>query len=258
MNPSLPDHPSGRSPSRSGRRILVAAVLTAGLAAVPITATAHVRVHADSTAAGGFAQLTFRVPTESDTASTVKVEVQLPQDRPLLYVSTKPVPGWSVEATEATLPKPVEVSGTTITKAVQTVTWTADSAQSAIRPGEYQEFSVSAGPLPGPGDLLLPAEQTYSDGQVVAWDQPPGTNGEEPEHPAPVLTVTAADPAADPSAAPSGSSSGGPAAGAAAGVAAGGVDWVARGLGIAGLVVGAVGVGAAVLAVRRTSGRPAP
>lgn len=63
---------------------------------------------------------------ESDTAGTVKVEVQLPQDTPFRFVSTAPVPGWTAELTKESLPAPVEADGVTVTEAVRTVTWTAD------------------------------------------------------------------------------------------------------------------------------------
>ena len=240
-----------RRSAPSPRRTALVGLLTAGLLAVPSLAAAHVRVSADTTTAGAFAQLTFRVPTESATASTVKVQVELPQDRPLLYVSTKPVPGWTAAVVEAKLPTPVESYGTTLTKAVRTVTWTADSAATAIRPGEYQEFSLSAGPLPGAGELLLPSTQTYSDRTVVKWDEPPNASGDEPEHPAPVLTVTAAEPAADTAAEPAA----GTAPAAPPGSGAGSVDPLARTFGVAGLVLGAVAAVLAGLTLRRTRGR---
>ena len=167
--------------------------LLAGLALTSANvASAHVRVLPDSTASGSFSALTFRVPNESASAGTVRVTVQLPQDTPLLYVSTKPVPGWTAKLTEAPLPKPVESSGATITKAVRTVTWTAEKG-TRIRPGEYQEFSISGGPLPAAGPILFPTEQVYSDGTVVAWDEPTPASGPEPEHPAPAFEITAAE-----------------------------------------------------------------
>ena len=85
--------------------------------------------------------------------------------------------------------------GTTITKAVRTVTWTAGKG-TRIGPGEYQEFSISAGPLPAAGPILFPTEQVYSDGTVVAWDEPTPASGPEPEHPAPAFEITAAEPGA--------------------------------------------------------------
>jgi uncharacterized protein YcnI len=224
------------------------AVLRAGAAAglgalllLPgTTADAHVRVSADSSAPGSFSALTFRVPNESATAGTVRVRVRLPQDTPFLYVSSKPVPGWRVSSVEAALPKPVESEGTTLTKAVRTVTWTAEKG-TRIAPGEYQEFSLSVGPLPPAGTVLLPATQTYSDGTVVDWDEPTPPGGDEPEHPAPALVVAA------PVAAP-----------AAATGAAPRSDGVARTLGGAGIVLGlAALVVAAVGTRRRRSGAPA-
>ena len=184
-------------PPRLGRRraaTRVAAVATAAAVATLATAgaaSAHVHVHPDSTASGSFAQLTFRVPNESPTASTTKVVVTLPQDTPLSSVSTRPLPGWRAVVTDARLPKPVDVSGTTLTTAPHVVTWTA-SPGSAIAPDQYQEFAISAGPLPAPGELALPVTQTYSDGKVVSWSQPAKAGEPEPEHPAPAFEVTAA------------------------------------------------------------------
>ena len=126
------------------RSALAAALGAAGLVLLPATAGAHVTVHTDSTASGSFSALTFRVPNESDTASTVKLEVQLPKDTPFLYVSSKPIPGWTVKMTEAPLPEPVESEGAKITKAITTVTWTASEA-AAVKPGEYQDCSIVPG-----------------------------------------------------------------------------------------------------------------
>lgn len=213
------------------------------------TASAHVRVHADSTTAGSFSALTFRVPTESDTASTVKVEVSLPQDQPLLSVSTKPVPGWNANIVEAPLPKPVTSEGATITKAPRTVTWTVTDKAAAIAPGQYQEFSISAGPLPPAGSLLLPVTQTYSDGKVVAWDQPTPASGEEPEHPAPELTVTAAASTENGATASPAAGPGNPAAPVDASVTP--PDNLARGLSGAALVVALGALVTGGLALRR-------
>jgi uncharacterized protein YcnI len=203
----------------------------------------------ESTASGSFSALTFRVPNESDTASTVKLEVQLPTDTPFLYVSTKPFPGWTVKTTEAPLPEPVEAEGTKITKAVSTVVWTASPA-AGVKPGEYQDFSISVGPLPKPGAIEIPAVQTYSDGKVVKWNEPTPASGEEPEYPVPTFVITAAE---------TGSAEGGEAApapntGEAAASPNDATDPLARALGVGGLLVGVAGVATAVVAVRRSSG----
>ena len=220
--------------------------LLAGLAVTSANvASAHVRVHPDSTASGSFSALTFRVPNESASAGTVRVTVQLPQDTPLLYVSTKPVPGWTAKLTEAPLPKPVESSGATITKAVRTVTWTAEKG-TRIGPGEYQEFSISGGPLPAAGPILFPTEQVYSDGTVVAWDEPTPASGPEPEHPAPAFEITAAETESEPSTTP---------AAVPAAAAASGADRIARGLAVGALAVAALSLVVSLLNARRKVAR---
>jgi uncharacterized protein YcnI len=233
----------------TARLVAVTAVAAALTMAGAGTADAHVQVLADSTMSGSFTALTFRVPNESEAAGTVKVAIQLPQDTPFLEVSTRPVTGWTVTSVEQRLPKPVVFEGTTLTKAVRTVTWTADRG-TRIAPGEYQEFAVAVGPLPAAGTKIrLPAVQTYSDGEVVRWDQPTPAGGEEPEHPAPELRVTAGSPAGSASPAPDPSS---------APVQAGpnGTDGLARGLAGAALLVAVAGLVAALLSRRRTRNGP--
>ena len=44
---------------------------------------------------------------------------------------------------------------------------------------------------PDAAEVSFPAVQTYADGTVVHWDQPPLPDGGEPEHPAPMLTLAA-------------------------------------------------------------------
>ncbi|MFQ1002879.1 YcnI family protein [Modestobacter sp. SSW1-42] len=175
--------------TRSSAVAAAAALSVVALGVGP--AAAHVRVSSADAAPGGYGELTFRVPTESDTASTVRVAVQLPTDTPLASVSTKPVPGWTATTERTTLDAPVTVHGSEVTEVVSQVVWTADPG-AGIAPGEYQTFSISAGPMPDTGTLALPAVQTYDDGTEAAWIEPTVDGQEEPEHPAPVLELTAA------------------------------------------------------------------
>ena len=155
-------------------------------------AQAHVRVIPESTSGGGFTKLTFRVPNESDTASTTELSIKLPEDTPFAFVSAQRVEGWKVKITTSKLPTPVTVEGTELTEAASTVVWTAEKGHE-LGPGEFGEFSISGGPLPTEERMLaFPAEQTYSDGKVVAWDQAQAEGAEEPEHPVPAFEVTAA------------------------------------------------------------------
>jgi uncharacterized protein YcnI len=183
--------PGSFASSRVARTAAVAALAGAMVVGTAISASAHVGVLPDSTVSGHESQLTFRVPDESETASTIKLVVTLPQDRPFTDVSTQPMPGWTAAVAEAPLPKPVNVGGATITKAPRTVTWTALPGYK-IAPGEYQNFYLATDALPAAGEMVLPVAQHYSDGTVVHWTEPTVAGKPEPEHPAPVFTVTAA------------------------------------------------------------------
>ncbi len=173
--------------------VLAAAVAVIGAAAMP--AAAHVTVNPREATVGGYARLSFRVPNESDTASTTKLEVAFPEDAPFASVSVKPAPGWTVVTEKRKLTTPIKNHDVEITEAVSKITWTADAA-SAIKPGQFQEFDVSVGPVPDVQQVIFKALQTYSDDAIVRWIDPP-KEGAEVEHPAPVLKVVkAAAPAA--------------------------------------------------------------
>ena len=214
--------------------------------AAPLSASAHVSVDPGQAAAGSYAVITVKVPNESETASTSRVELSLPSDTPFTSVRYVPVAGWSAELVRTTLPEPVEVGEATVTEAVTSVVWTAD-AGSEIAAGELQLFPLSVGPVPDTGSISLLAEQGYTDGSVVSWSE----EGEDAEHPAPVLYVNdepaedhhagaAHDDEAEVTTAASTSSDGGD-------------DVLARVLGIGGLVVGVVGIVLAVTARRKTA-----
>lgn len=199
---------------RNPVRAAVATAVTAGLVLLAGPAFAHVTVNPSQAQQGGYTKLTFRVPTESDTLSTTKVEVALPTDQPFASVSVKPHPGWTYSVQKTKLAQPITSDDGDVTEAVSTITWTADKG-AEIKPGEFDEFDISVGPLPKVGSLTFKALQTYSDGSVVRWIDEAKEGQPEPEHPAPVLTLTAADPAdAGASAAPDSSADSGDSAGA--------------------------------------------
>lgn len=70
-------------------------------------AAAHVRVSATTDAVqGGYGVLTFRLPTESDSASTTQLRVTLPDDHPFFMANTQPKLGWTVTVTKKDLSTP--------------------------------------------------------------------------------------------------------------------------------------------------------
>src|SRR4029453_8245635 len=68
------------------------------------------------------------------------------------------------------------------------VRWTATGG--GIRPGQFQDFDLSLGQLPESGELVFNAVQTYSNGDMVNWNQISADPFFEPDHPAPTLTIT--------------------------------------------------------------------
>lgn len=231
---------------RTGLRVVLAVAIGAlSTAVIGVgTASAHVTVNPKDATQGGYAKLAFRVPNEKDTASTTRVEIVLPTDRaPIASVSTRPVPGWTVAVEKATLATPLKVHDSEVTEVVSKLTWTATDEANQIKPNSFQEFEVSAGPLPEVDQIVFKALQTYSDGDVVRWID----EGAEADKPAPVLKLAkAAAAAATPvnAAQATGGDEGSSDEGSGLGLP----------FGIAGLVAGVAALVVALLAYRR---RPA-
>jgi periplasmic copper chaperone A len=171
--------------------VLVAPLLTALAASVVVAtgASAHVTVASQDAAPGGFGKITFRVPNESDTASTVGLRIQIPEDAALASLRTQPMAGWTATLTTTDLAEPLENHGQEITSYVSVVEFRADEG-AGIAPGQFQEFSLSGGPFPDADQLSFPTVQLYNDGTEAAWIEPT-VDGEEPESPAPVLSLAA-------------------------------------------------------------------
>ena len=232
------------------RRRLAAGSLALGAAtllaiAAPLSASAHVSLEENTAAPGSFTTLTFRVPNETSAAATDKLTVTLPHGTSLLAsVSYLPVPGWTAELVTSKLTAPITAGDDTITEAVTQVIWTADGA--GYGPGSLGIFKLFVGPIPDVGQLKLPVEQGYSDGSAVSWNGATAS-----EHPAPVLYVDDA-PVVDHDAdsAPQAT------VGASARPAAAEPDAVARLLGGAGLLLGAVALVIAIVGRSSTARRP--
>jgi periplasmic copper chaperone A len=204
-------------------------------------AGAHVTVDPSEAPAGAFVRLDLRVPTEGEGHATHQVQVQLPPG--FAEVATEPVPGWTAKVKREKAAQPIEVEGEQVTEQVRRITFTAKDPAAKIRPDEFRDFGLA---------LLLPDEagttlsfkaiQRYDDGDVVRWIGPP-----DADEPAPQLKLTSANGAQ-----------------AATSAASGGDgtedDDASKGLGIAALVLGGLGVivGIAAFATRRRGIRTPP
>jgi uncharacterized protein YcnI len=225
------------------RKLLVAGCCSAGIilgAATP--AFAHVTVDPASAPQGAEITLGFRVPNEMSNAGTVKIQIFFPSSNPILGVDPQSVPGWQDKIYTKTLNPPVNTDDGPVTSYVSEVDWTGGP----IQPGHFHEFYVLAQRLPtGVNQVVFKALQTYSNGSVVRWIDPITPQNSDPANPTPILTLT-----------PAGVTTGAPVANPASSSDVS----TARTIAIIGLVVGVLGLAAAVWAIitiRRTGHRPA-
>lgn len=172
--------------SKQRRLARILGVTAATFVALAPMAAAHVSVNPGEATKGGYTALAFRVPNERDDAGTTSFETTIPEETPIASVRVRPTPGWTHEVEMVTLDEPLDLHGREVTEVVGKITWTGGT----VNPGEYEEFNMSAGPLPEDADeIVFPSIQTYEGGEVVRWIE----EGEDVERPAPVLTLVNAE-----------------------------------------------------------------
>ncbi|WP_043714793.1 YcnI family protein [Kutzneria sp. 744] len=171
------------------RVIVLAAATALALLAGAGTAAAHVTTQPSTATKGTAAEIAFRVPDEEKSASTTEVQVSLPADHPIASVRPRAMAGWTADATTTRTATPLSSDDGPVTEVVSVITWHGGS----IAPGSYDAFVVLLDPVPSDEDsLVFKVIQTYDNGDVVRWiDTGAGT-----EHPAPVVTLVAAERAA--------------------------------------------------------------
>jgi periplasmic copper chaperone A len=201
---------------------------------------------------GSFATLDTRVPNEVESANTVKLAVQVPPG--FLDISTEYMPGWTSKVLTSKLAKPIQADDGEVTEQVREIIWTGDGKQGLIPPGQFLNFPIST-EIPGKAgeELTFKILQYYDNGEVVRW-----IGGPNSEEPAPQIDVTAEggvlqDVAGSETAPPS------PSAESSEGsetTSSSSSDSASKGLGIAALIAGALGLiagGAALIRSRRTA-----
>ncbi|HEY2333712.1 MAG TPA: YcnI family protein [Solirubrobacterales bacterium] len=231
------------------RRIALAIV--AALALLAPAAQAHVSVHPNEVPTGSFATLGIRLPNEMEKANTIKLAVQVPPG--FLDISTEYMPGWTSKVLTSKLAKPVQTGDGEVTEQVREIIWTGHGKQGLIPPGQFLDFPIST-EIPGKAGeaLVFKVLQYYDNGEVIRWIGSPSS-----ETPAPQIDVTAAggvlqDAAGSETAPPSPSSEPSEEGEASSSSSAS----ASEGLGIAALILGALGLiagGAALIRSRRTA-----
>ena len=166
------------------KKVIAVAVAALALCTIAAPALAHVTVQPNEAIVGSFSRFVVRVPNEQDGASTTKVKVELP---PLAFVSFEPKEGWKRSVEMVEFDEPIDVFGEEVTEGVGSVTWSGGE----IQPGEFDEFGFSARMPDGEESLEFPAEQTYSNGDVVEWVGAP--DSEEPAALVNVFDIGAAE-----------------------------------------------------------------
>jgi uncharacterized protein YcnI len=167
-------------------------VVIIGMAGTALPAWAHVTVAPDSAPKGASdVEITFRVPNEDSSASTTKLDVAIPSSPPLLNALAQSVPGWTDNVKTTHLSTPIHTDDGDVTDVVTEVSWTANSAAYAIKPGEFGRFEIIVGSLPTSADqIVFKALQTYSNGKIVRWIDPVTPSGPAPANPTPILNLT--------------------------------------------------------------------
>ena len=135
------------------RRIAAVAAGVTGLAVLALLAAApalaHVSANAPGATQGGYNTVTVKVPTESDTASTTGLKVQLPVDNPIASVAIQPKTGWAYTVKTGKPATPLSSDDGPVTEIVTEIDWKAAAGNAGIKPGEFDTFVISADHQPG-------------------------------------------------------------------------------------------------------------
>ncbi|MGY0007935.1 DUF1775 domain-containing protein, partial [Micromonospora sp. I033] len=134
---------------------------------------------------GDAIELAVVLPEERAGSRTSRIELRMPADAPIGEVYPLSVPDWAPTITTRTLDRPVAgIHAAELNQVTDAVTW--------IRmPGTTgpARLSLGMGPMPATDRLTFSVIQTYADGTVVRWTDPPGG-----AHPAPTVTLLPAPP----------------------------------------------------------------
>lgn len=207
------------------------------------TASAHVSISPDQGTAGSYSVLTVSVPHGCDGSPTTKVAIKIPKQ--IRSVTPTRNPLWDAEKVMTQLDQPVTDShGNKVTERVGKVVYTA---KEPLPPGYRDAFELSLKLPETPGKtLVFPTVQTCEQGET-AWVQVPasGQSAHDLSHPAPAVRVLPAS--ADPASTGKHAGSAETTTAAAESDTSGPSAW-----GIAGLVVGVLGLAIGSAAFWRT------
>jgi uncharacterized protein len=154
---------------------------------LPAAARAHISLHPNTVPAGAFVTLDVRVPGEQAGSYAYKVDMLIPPG--FTEIDTQNVPGWTVKKIITKPATPIQTPEGPVDEEVSQVIWTGDrSTLGRLENGTFIQFPLDIAMPSGLAgkSLAFKTVQYYSDGNLVHWIGPPGS-----EHPAPTLNITA-------------------------------------------------------------------
>lgn len=225
----------------------IATLIVAGALLAPAAADAHISLHPNTVPAGAFATLDVRVPGEQEGAHVTKVDVLFPAG--FTSVAYENVPGWSARVLNKKVSPPIQTDEGPVSEEISQIVWGWTGPLGMVNNNQFVQFPLSVAiPDNVAGQALeFRTIQSYSNGQVVHWIDP----SLSAEHPAPRINVTAKGGVIEDVAGKEAGPEAGQTVPASASVKATGAS---KGLGLAALIVGALGLLlslVAVLALRR-------
>ncbi|MFG2168142.1 DUF1775 domain-containing protein [Micromonospora chersina] len=130
---------------------------------------------------GDAIELAVVLPEERAASRTSRIELRMPADAPIGEVYPLSVPDWAPTITTRTLDRPVAgIHAPELNQVTDAVTWLRMPGGST----GPARLSLGMGPMPATDKLTFTVIQTYADGTVVRWADPPGG-----AHPAPTVTL---------------------------------------------------------------------
>jgi uncharacterized protein YcnI len=148
----------------AGRRLVCGLAVAGAALAVAAAASAHAQVSPPVALAKEGQVFTLAVPTEEEGQTTTTIELTPPEG--FAIDSFVPAPGWKRE---------VEQKGSGEDAVIQKVTWTGGS----VPTGEDSSFQFLAS-ADASKTYTFAVRQTYSDGKVVDWAGPEGSDTPAP------------------------------------------------------------------------------
>jgi uncharacterized protein YcnI len=182
---------------KSLTRVLTATLATALVSVISAlvlspAASAQVTIVPGTVDGGGTETFAVRLANERSDVPTTRLELTFPTDIVIPSVEVAPVDGWTATVNMRPLDPPVTVGDRAIDEAAASIVWEGGE----VGPNRFEQFLVTAGPLPPDGRLVFANVQGYADGTEDRWTDPaaPGAPGA----PTIVLGPDAAAEAADP------------------------------------------------------------